>query len=333
MPANITVRRGKTVEMAAVEGVKVWWEGIQGLRPNRMTPAEARHLETVRAKAGMTWEIGRAPFTYRTEAGQDITWGERFALYRKDTGAPLGVCSDKYRVVQPAQILEFFADIVKLADARIETAGTLYGGRKFWAMARLNKAEDAVAKGDVIHPYLLASTTADGSGGTHVMETSTAVVCSNTLAMALGGKGSQIYIPHSADFNAQTVEDVKQRLALTAKNFGAFMSAAKQLAKAKIDADSAAKFIETLLRDRKVIAAEDPLKSKGFVKIMDLFKGEQLGAEVKARQGTLWGLVNAVTEYVDHNEKRTNSAAIETAWFGWGNALKSEALKRALELV
>ena len=333
MSANITVRRGKGVEMAAVEGVKVWWEGMNGLKPNRMTPAEARQLEVVRVRAGMDWDVGRVPAQY-TIPGEGLRdWPERHILYRKDNGLPLGEVSNRYKIHQPRQILGFFNDILKLGNARMETAGTLHGGRKFWAMARIADAADALCKGDEVRAYLLATTSVDGSGPTTVTETTTCVVCSNTLQMALNGKGERIRIPHSTEFSADVMKQVQDRLATTAKTFGAFMSAGKALAKIRVTEEAAARFVEDLLRERKVIAAEDPAKSKGYVKILELFNGGQMGADLKSRKGTAWGLVNAVTEWVDHNEKRTGSAAVETAWFGWGDALKSAALGKALELV
>ena len=118
MSANITVRRNKTVEMAAVEGVSVWWEGMSGLKPNRMTKTEAKNLELVRTRAGMDWDVGRVPVQYTVPGEQARDWPDRHVLYRKDNGLPLGEVSKQYKVHQPKQILGFFADILKLGNAR-----------------------------------------------------------------------------------------------------------------------------------------------------------------------------------------------------------------------
>ena len=47
-----------------------------------------------------------------------------------------------------------------------------------------------------------------------------------------------------------------------------------------------------------------------------------------------WGLLNAVTEYVDH-ERRARSVdyRLDSAWFGPGAGIKQRALDAALELV
>ena len=57
------------------------------------------------------------------------------------------------------------------------------------------------------------------------------------------------------------------------------------------------------------------------------------GAELTAAKGTAWGLLCAVTEYVDH-ERRARSAEfrLDSAWFGQGAQLKQRALEQALAL-
>lgn len=50
MPADITVRKNGQVEMAAVEGVPVWWENAK-LKANRV--AANCTIEQMRVAAGM----------------------------------------------------------------------------------------------------------------------------------------------------------------------------------------------------------------------------------------------------------------------------------------
>jgi len=332
MTAGTTIRRNGKAEMAALQGVDVWWES-EGCRPQRLTRDEARDLDAVQAAAGMDWQIGRSRVRYGEGVGQ-LTWDDHHVLFRKDTKAPLGLVSPAYRVVQPRQILETFADVVQLGGAHIETAGTLFGGRRFWALARIDGAEAAIGSGDVVRGYLLAVTSADGSLKTTLTETTVCVVCNNTVQMALAERGARVAIGHRTELTAARLTQLKERLAQTGKHFGAFMEAGRALAKAKIAAADARTFVETLLRDQKLISAADPERSTGYRKVLELFNGAQLGGRLASRNGTLWGLVNAVTEYSDHHVKTDNpSLKIDNAWFGRGDALKSAALAKALALV
>jgi hypothetical protein len=67
---------------------------------------------------------------------------------------------------------------------------------------------------------------------------------------------------------------------------------------------------------------------------MALFKGSSKGAELASSKGSAFGLLNAVTEFVDH-ERRPRSAdhRLESAWFGQGAALKEKGLEQALVMI
>lgn len=267
------------------------------------------------------------------EGEGQMTWNDHHVLFRSDSKAPLGIVSPSYKIVQPGQILEFFRDLVEGAGARLETAGTLYGGRRFWCMARLTGAEDQVTEGDEMLGYLLGITSADGSLRTTFTETSVSVVCSNTAQMALAERGARITVGHRTEMTALKMKEIKERLAQAGKNFSVFMEAAKTLAKVRVSDEKAKTFVEQLLRDQKLISAADVEKAAGYRKIMDLFQGGLLGADLEGRKGTAWGLVNAVTEYVDHHMKAENdSIALDSQWFGRGDSLKSTAIARALQL-
>lgn len=330
MSAGNTVRRNGQVEMAAVEGVQVWWETAQQ-KPQRVQRGVS--IDDMRIAAGMDWSIGRSRVRYGEGASQ-LTWDDHHVLFRKDTKAPLGLVSPSYKVVQPAQILELFRDVTAVGGATLETAGTLFGGRKFWCMARLDGAEEDIGGGDKVLGYLLGITSADGSAKTTMTETSVCVVCNNTAQMALAENGARISIGHRTELTEVVMNDVKKQLADTGKHFKAYVQSAKLLAKTKISTMDAGAFVESLMRDQKLLFAEDPDKSSGYASIMRLFNGAQLGGDLKGRDGTLWGLVNAVTEHVDHHVKaKDQSIALDSMWFGKGDGLKTAAMAKALVLV
>lgn len=330
MTAGITIRRNGKAEMAAVDGVHVWWESKQ-LKAERVKRGVS--IEDMRVAAGMDWKIGRSRVRYG-EGKNQLTWDDHHVLFRSDTKAPLGLVSDSYKVVQPAQILEMFRDVTSAGGATLETAGTLFGGRKFWCMARLDGAETDIGGGDTILGYLLGITSADGSAKTTLTETSVCVVCNNTAQMALSEGGKRVSVSHRSEMTPEKLASMSKQLSESGKNFKAYTDAARLLAKAKFGARDAEQFVEQLLREQKVAFAEDITKAKGYVAIMDLFNGKLLGAELQSRSGTLWGLVNSVTEYVDHHvAAKDTSISMDSAWFGRGDQLKSAAMAKALALV
>lgn len=61
---------------------------------------------------------------------------------------------------------------------------------------------------------------------------------------------------------------------------------------------------------------------------------EKQGSGLESTNGTSWGLLNAVTEYVGHERRaRSNEYRLDSAWFGQGAVIKQKALDVALQLV
>jgi hypothetical protein len=73
---------------------------------------------------------------------------------------------------------------------------------------------------------------------------------------------------------------------------------------------------------------------RALKRIQALYEGQGKGAELEAAKGTAWGLLNAVTEYVDHERRaRSQDYRLDSAWFGQGASLKQRAMDHAMQLV
>jgi len=67
--------------------------------------------------------------------------------------------------------------------------------------------------------------------------------------------------------------------------------------------------------------------------VQSMYEGQGQGSELISASGTAWGLLNSVTEYVDHERRaRSKEFRLDSAWFGQGAALKQRALDYALQL-
>jgi hypothetical protein len=56
-------------------------------------------------------------------------------------------------------------------------------------------------------------------------------------------------------------------------------------------------------------------------------------ADLSSASGTAWGLVNAVTQFVDHERRaRSTDHRLDSAWFGQGAAIKAKAYQEAMKL-
>lgn len=320
MAHEITIRQDGFAEMAFV-GETPWHELGQQLDQNA-------DMATWRKAAGMDWTLESAPVHFEVKDNNEHHNLNSFAgqnvLYRSDTNAPMSIVSDRYKPVQPAEVLDFFKDLVEESGFKLHTAGTLFGGKRLWALAETGKFGE-ICKDDGIGGFLLLSTSCDRSLSTTARFTSVRVVCNNTLSMATKDGTDCVSFTHAREFDHALM---KAKLGLAVESFSAFMEMGKYLQKQNMTAYAASEFVTNLLANpAKLLDPEYNINdSKGFTKILDLFEGEAKGSELVGQ--TKWGMLNAVTEYFDHHHPaRTADARLNNTWFGTGNSVKAKAIQ------
>lgn len=298
-------------------------------------------IDTWAKAAGMDWRIRETPVRYMATEdgsgassmfGEALEFTEQKVLYRSDTKAALSVVSLRYQVVQPRDVLEFYRDLSEVAGFELETAGVLKAGRKFWALARTGYS--AKLKGsDVVNGYVLLATSCDGTLATVALPTTVRVVCNNTLSIALNGAVNAIRVPHSTVFDADAV---KYKLGVAVSQWDNFMYQMKQLAERKVKHAEAEKFFIDVLGPaaKQAESAARASNERALKKVQTLYDGAGRGAELAAAKGTAWGLLSAMTEYIDHERRaRSQDNRLDSAWFGLGASIKQRAVERALQLV
>ena len=323
MAHELTIREDGFTEMAFV-GATPWHDLGNKLE-------EGADMETWKKAAGMDWTIKQAPVHYEviddnyhhnlsTFKGQNI-------LYRSDNNEALSIVSDRYKPVQPAEVLEFFDSLVKEAGFKLHTAGTLRGGKRLWALAETGKFGE-VCKDDGVGGFLLLSTSCDRSLATTARFTSIRVVCNNTLTMATNKTKSVVSVPHSTIFDH---DKVKLELGKVTEAFGSFMEMAKFLQKQEMLSLAADNFIRKLVEPISQVKREDYElgKNKTYQALWELFEGGAKGSNLVGH--TKWAMLNAVTEYYDHHiPNRSNDTRLNNAWFGSGDRIKNKALELLL---
>lgn len=311
---------------AANDGQKPWHQSGFNLTPNESIEAWIK-------KSGMDWKINESPVHFSTKHGNDEShfqsYQDKKVLYRSDTGAPLSVVGDKYKVVQPREILEFYRDLTEVSGYVLETAGIIKNGKKIWALARTG--QEAMLKGnDKVKSYLILATACDGTLATTATPTSIRVVCSNTLAFAINGAAQAIKVPHSTHFDAQVV---KKQLGIAVSGWDSFMYRMKLLSERKVKLQESQDFFERVFNPDNQ-PTEQKRNDRAIKVVQSLFEGKGKGSLLVSSEGTAWGLLNSVTEFIDHQKRaRNHDYRLDSAWFGQGAAMKQRALDIALQLV
>ena len=310
-------------------------------------------IETWKVEAGLDWSVMRADVKFDVPVfgyanGQPTMTNEqqnfrgKSVLYRSDTKAPLSVMSaTRYHIVQPAHILEFFGDLAKVGGFELEVAGALKGGKVVWATARINESANIIGH-DVVRPFLLFSTSFDGTQATRVDYVEERVVCANTLAIAINesfetqstGVEQSIKLNHSKKFDA---DKVRERLGIVYEAHQKFVADAQLLTSKAVSDKKLEEIVCQVIaggptmKDSKG-AVHDVRESRGYRKIVSLFNGDGLlGADIDGGKSA-WRLLNSVTQFVDHERGKNRDTGLHSAWFGEGSRMKVEAKELLLSL-
>jgi phage/plasmid-like protein (TIGR03299 family) len=172
----------------------------------------------------------------------------------------------------------------------------------------------------------MLATSYDLSFSTLAQFTSVCVVCNNTLQQSFKNHSGRVTIPHMRDFDEN---QIKHELGVGLEQWQAFTQMCESLAAIKIDTVKACRTLE------KVWQIEDPDKPNPahahVSNVISLFQGRGIGADVRGQTG--WGLVNAMTQYVDQNKRARNQGnRLDSAWFGDGFNLKQRVVDETLLL-
>ena len=318
MSHELTQHSDGRVEFAYLQSHGETWHGLG------QSMQDGQSIDDWRVAAGMDWTIKRAKVRYATAHGQSVeqmqTLDDQIVLHRSDTKRALGIVSDRYQIVQPAEMLEFFRDIAKVGGLDLSAAGTIFDGRRFWATARIGEAAP-LSVADRIGGFILISSSADGSAATEVRRTSTRVVCRNTLAIAQGEGKASVKISHRSEFDA---DKVKAFMGLNTAAWDAFRHQIVRLANVPVAQDRAENLTALLLGKGD---ADKGREMRGYDKILGLFNGAGMGANLEGVRGTSWGWLNAVTEYADHHVRATSEQnRMASAQWGVGATFKADAV-------
>lgn len=291
------------------------WHGLG----QRVAPGSS--AVTMLKAAKLDWKVVKVP-AYAIHDNRPIDTGQ-VAIVREDTGQCFGISGKRYTPVQNAETACFFERFCKAGDLALETVGAIRGGEYVWALAKVNDEMIDIG-GDRLGTYLLIANSHKPGSSLVVKTTMIRVVCNNTLTASLNESGWVFgNFRHDADIHTQmeVARFFVQAAVDAQRKFGTDMM---RLVRTRIDHDTAGRLVE------KVFDI-NPDGDK-FRHILHLFDGGQIGAELPTVQGTAWGLLNAVTEHVDHAAGKTQDTRLKSAWFGEGDRFKRKMMGELLAI-
>ena len=319
-----------------------WWE-VEGIKEAiRVNPDDSPQQWREQA---LNWEVLKAPVKFDGVNGhrEDIRYtqervlDDRFVIYRNDTMDALTTdASKKYHIHSIDQLCEAMKLVCNHGGYRMNTIGSLRGGKEIWFMASTD--DDVNIAGEKFNRNVILGTSYDQTRKSFGICSDVAVVCSNTLNYAIDNAESVFKFSHLKPYNAlEVVGDLKKVEA----NQVVMQMTIEKLADTKItptETESYFQEIAKLLPVPQKYAKEPKAFTQQIVQQIADSYTKAKGATLPNRVGTLHGATQAIVHFVDYKMLQTQTGESKSnrfgrAFFGDGAKLKNKAIDIALDLV
>lgn len=355
---------GKKVDTAptAEEAIKLAgldWE--VAVRPQFRLPPSLEleaEMETVDGKYQPTGRM-KMPLD---QAQLPLEFCEHQTVYRVEDGRVLGEVGPVWQPLQNRKAFEWFNPFLETKQATLETAGSLFDGKRIWVLAKLNLDDSRIVGDDVVRKYVLLSNSHDGKVSVRVGFTPIRCVCWNTLSMATRSNASSLLRIRHGKSMEDTLLKVREIMNLANQTFEATADQYRFLATKPINSADFKKYIELVFKKKEEVPddvfsdvgdvigdidldADKPSSEDGkkkrivkeddarlmINKVLPHFEGG-LGADLPGVRGTLWGAYNALTSFFTWSRGRTKDARLDALWYGQSAKQSKDALRAALQM-
>jgi len=279
-------------------------------------------VDSIARSVGLDWEYIASPIKYDTEKGVMIS-NKSALVYRSDTLQEVGCVGSRFNLVQPREIIQFYLDICSAGNFVLDALGCVNNGARIWGLAR-GTHEFRIQGQDQVKSNLFFATGNDGSLSTQVKLLSRRMICNNQLDAALDENNRwKIVIPHSTKVDFPMLA---KRFGNVSDVWGKFEESANRLASKKVSEKQAFEFFYELYVKEKDSKTTIRRKTERMMNLYENHPTQQL----RGTQGTLWGVVNAVTLEADWyygNKRTTPENRFRHAMMGEGERNKAKIWK------
>lgn len=258
------------------------------------------HLTLDQVKEGLfNWQAKSAPVMF--DAGDEhpdlMVWDARKVIFRSDTLEPIGDNGAGYEIHQYDEWLtDQVGQVVDNRDVVVQSAGLLGNGAQ--AFVQITAPEPRTGPGGVEYkPFILASSSLDGSVATGYKRNTILIICRNTWRASLSRKENlAVKFKHTrgSKFQAGVVREALEILFETGDTFDREL---EQLLEVKVTDNQFKAIVEKL-----VAPSTDSLRSKGMAErkageLWQLWRHDERAATWK---GTALGAMQAMSTWQQH---------------------------------
>lgn len=261
------------------------WDGVG------MNVHGAFSSKEVMQRAGLDWSVSSRKL-YLSD-GSPVPGVK--ANVRSTDNKVLGIVGPDYKIVQNAEAFSFM-DQVLGEGVTYETAGALKGGRRVWVLAHIPGEYKFVE--DKADPYILFSTTHNGSGAIKVCLTPIRIVCMNTLNLAIKTATRSWSIVHKGLMD-QKIANAKNTLIASKEYMGALCDEMVNLNEIKLTDTQVYDYVKKLIP--MPLDPSEVTRRNVSSKRTELMDRYELAPDLAHVDRSAYRFVNAVSDFATHS--------------------------------
>jgi len=322
-------------------------------------------LDSALRLAGLDWKVKKVNhFIWDEIAGIHKPSDDAFSIVRQDRQEVVGTVGSFYHPLQNEEAFGVLRPLLESGVARIETAGSLRGGKQVWMLVRfdvetiLRKAIEAGGDESLLGllvdenlPYGLFTNDHSGGARARIKETAVRVVCANTYGMSMNAdeQGTSVEITHGKN----VAESYKAAAQLMLNGVGqrfAALAQARQAMKVTILRDYLGwgeRPFQRLVLDQvapvahleaKILRRDDNPHTRTALEKANRVREEvrQLWTDGKGHEGdgSAWEAFQGAVEWIDHGQssvkgkENRDEKRAESLHGGHLNGLKSRIARK-----
>jgi len=308
------------------------WHNLGIVVEDAPTPDEALKI------AGMDWEVNQTDNVGGVAKDQPV-FSEKWVLnVRSDNNEVLGCVSENYVPIQNATLAHFCEQLSKDTVVKVESAGSLFGGKRLWFLLKAETFDVGNNGNDPVVPYILVANGHDGTLAFSARPTSVRVVCNNTLSWAMNQKQNVFNLRHTGEIMSR-VDDARDQLIKYMSGLGKFNEACQHLRRCHMNREQVQKFfLDMYTRCVEPVPVElkteedDRARCRAMDAVMQISRN--FDHDLITSGNTYWNAFNASSQWLQNRNKSKNEDTLTfNKVMGAANDNTTKAFNLALEAV
>lgn len=260
----------------------------------------ASSYDDVLVQAGLNWTVSAVGAAAIDTDGSIITIPGRNTIIRNEDKKPLGIVSDKYKIVNNEDAFAFTESLFLSKEIEFIRGGSYRSGSATWLEAKVSGKYSIL--GDDVDCYLIFMNTHDGTGSVRCMIVPERIACSNALNIPLRKQSRHWRCAHNGD-PLRKIEEARDVLLAGSTYMNALSEECEKLQKIKIDSNQIIPMINRLfpIDEKDMTDKQKENQELRRSQLLDVFFSKD---DLTEFGSTGYKFISAVADYVDHREGR-----------------------------